>query len=248
MDRFTYNRRPKVLFCTGAGASKESGINTFRDPLEGLWNNVDPMKMASIGALNEDPKSVNLFYNERREKLGEVYPNAFHEYIKEIEIEYGSDRVAVLTTNVDDLHERTGIENLHKIHGNLREIVTFEGEVKDLKYGSVKGEELISCRPNVVLFGEGGYTNRNGKFFDPYNKVFKVIERLNDHDLIFIVGCSSVIVDFPYIAENNHKKNVHIVNPFFEEGMLRSGKEIVIEKSACDSISDMKKIIKLFMS
>ena len=108
MDRFILNNKvSRVLFCTGAGASAESGIPTFRDS-NGLWKMYDPKYLASAEALNIDPEAVNLFYNERREKLGTVEPNYFHYFVTIMQEKYGEDRVGVITTNVDDLHERAG--------------------------------------------------------------------------------------------------------------------------------------------
>lgn len=243
MDRFKYNKKPKILFCTGAGASKESGLNTFRDPQTGYWRQYNPMEIASIKALENDPIEVNKFYNERRMALANVIPNYFHEFVAIMQKKYGSDRVAVMTTNVDDLHERTGLDQVYKIHGSLKEIVTFEGEVKNIGYQPLTGEDLTSCRPNVVMFGEGTYI-KNGKMFNPYNEVEKVISILNSHDLIFVVGCSSSIVDFPAIAMFNlNKPKVYIVNPYASEEFLRSGNEIMIKKSACDAVPDIEDLI-----
>lgn len=248
MDRFKYNKKPKILFCTGAGASKESGLNTFRDPQTGYWRQYNPMEIASIKALENDPIEVNKFYNERRMALANVIPNYFHEFVALTQKKYGSDRVAVMTTNVDDLHERTGLDQVYKIHGSLKEIVTFEGEVKNIGYQPLIGEDLTSCRPNVVMFGESSYV-KNGKLFNPYPEIEKTINLLNSHDVMFIVGCSSAVVNFPAIAMFNlNNPKVYIVNPNDGDSLIVSGREKVIKHSACDAVQYIEDIILEIMN
>ena len=71
-----------LVILSGAGISKESGIDTFRDK-EGLWKKRDAMKLASIEGWNNDPQAVLDFYNARRRQLMEVQPNKAHELFKE---------------------------------------------------------------------------------------------------------------------------------------------------------------------
>lgn len=200
----------KVVFCLGAGASKDAGIPTFRDGLSGYWRNYDPHKIASLSALELDPVEVNKFYNERRTLLARVEPTIFHISLKYMQEKLSKERVKILTTNVDDLLERTNLSNVHKIHGNLREIVTFEGEVIDIGYKELIGEDLKSCRPNVVLFGEGAYRNKKGELFNPYQEVEKSIAGLKKGDVVVIVGASSSVVDFPEIVSYN-ENNIDII-------------------------------------
>ena len=68
----------KIVFLTGAGISKESGIDTFRDK-DGIWKKKDAMQLASIEGWNNDPQAVLDFYNARRRQLLEVQPNKAHE-------------------------------------------------------------------------------------------------------------------------------------------------------------------------
>lgn len=57
--------RRNILFFTGAGISAESGIPTFRDTANGLWNKYDPYHLCSASGFHEDPQTVLDFYNER---------------------------------------------------------------------------------------------------------------------------------------------------------------------------------------
>lgn len=243
MDRLILNnKKPRVIFCTGAGASAESGIPTFRDS-NGLWKNYDPKYLASCSALDIDPVAVNDFYDSRRKLLGQVEPNYFHYFISLMQEKYGEDRVGVITTNVDDLHERANNRNIIRLHGSLTEILK-NGKVLNIGYNSsniydIKKDQI---RPNVVMFGEGGYF-KNDKIYNAYKDADKVLQSLNEKDLVFIVGCSNLIVNFPLECyEYTDKSKVFIVNPN-ENGESFINNETLIKKKACDAVPDIEDLI-----
>lgn len=242
MERLILNNKvPRVVFCTGAGASQESGIPTFRDS-NGLWNMYNPKYLASNEALRIDPVTVNKFYDSRRELLKMVEPNYFHYFISLMQDKYGEDRVGVITTNVDDLHERANTTNIIRLHGSLKEIVK-NGKVLNIGYNPAEYDiEKDIVRPNVVMFGEGGYF-RNDKMYNAYKDSEKLLSSLNSNDLVFIVGCSNSIVHFPhecYLYTNNAK--IFVVNPNEDEKSFIY-KEKLIKKSACDAVPEMEDLI-----
>src|SRR5690606_17693258 len=112
LHRATY---PVVL--TGAGISKESGIPTFRDALDGLWARYDPMELATREAFRRNPRLVWDFYQYRREMLAPAQPNPAHRALVELERRFPD--LPVITQNVDDLHERAGSRNVIHLHGNM---------------------------------------------------------------------------------------------------------------------------------
>jgi len=70
----------RVLVITGAGVSAESGIPTFRGK-DGYWRNLDPAKLATPTAFQNDPKLVWEWYRERRERIRKSEPNPAHQAI-----------------------------------------------------------------------------------------------------------------------------------------------------------------------
>src|SRR5213083_1717641 len=106
-------RQPCVAL-TGAGASTESGIPDFRSP-KGLWAEFDPAEYASLPAFRADPTKVWRFYKPRIAMLAEAEPNAAHRALAALE-EAGFVE-AVVTQNIDLLHERAGSRNLVEVHG-----------------------------------------------------------------------------------------------------------------------------------
>jgi NAD-dependent deacetylase len=102
---------------TGAGISTESGIPDFRSP-DGLWAEFDPLEYGSIQAFRADPAKVWRFYAPRFSVLSEAEPNAAHLALAELERRGLLD--AVITQNIDRLHERAGSKNVLEVHGSIR--------------------------------------------------------------------------------------------------------------------------------
>jgi len=98
----------RLVILTGAGISQESGISTFRDA-NGLWHKYDIMEIASPQGWQNNPGLVLEFYNQRRRQLLSVVPNVAHNTITKLQNDFD---VAVITQNVDDLHERAGNNNV----------------------------------------------------------------------------------------------------------------------------------------
>jgi NAD-dependent deacetylase len=152
-------RRPCVAL-TGAGISTESGIPDFRSA-GGIWAQYDPLEVANIEAFRRDPARVWEFYALRLDALGEADPNDGHRALAELE-ERGWIR-AVITQNVDGLHQRAGSRDVVEVHGSLREAecvhcgarVPMEDAVASLPLPLPPcpewGEVL---KPGVVMFGE----------------------------------------------------------------------------------------------
>lgn len=144
-----------VVVLTGAGISAESGIKTFRDS-DGLWENHNVMDVASIYGWRKNPELVLDFYNQRRQQLKTVKPNAAHLALVELEKRY---QVCIITQNVDDLHERAGSKNVLHLHGELTKMRSSENESlvydceEDIHWGDM-AEDCGQLRPHIVWFGE----------------------------------------------------------------------------------------------
>jgi NAD-dependent deacetylase len=151
-------RQPCVAL-TGAGVSTESGIPDFRSP-GGLWAEFDPMEYGSIEAFRRDPEKVWRFYAPRFSLLTDAEPNAAHLALAELE-RSGLLR-AVITQNIDLLHERAGTRELVEVHGSIRTSTCLRcgaqytlAEVHELIDGAPRCTSCGSVlKPDVVFFGE----------------------------------------------------------------------------------------------
>ena len=115
------SKRPddRIVILTGAGISKESGLDTFRDT-DGIWAKVRLEDVATPEGYHRNPRLVHDFYNARRANLVDpaVQPNAAHQALARLEQEWAGE-VLLVTQNIDDLHERGGSRNLIHMHGEL---------------------------------------------------------------------------------------------------------------------------------
>ncbi len=102
---------------TGAGVSTESGVPDFRSA-SGMWAEFDPREYATLGAFRADPEKVWRFYAPRFAMLTEVEPNPAHVALAELE-RRGLVR-AVVTQNIDLLHEKAGSRDVIEVHGSIR--------------------------------------------------------------------------------------------------------------------------------
>jgi NAD-dependent deacetylase len=150
-------RQPCVVL-TGAGISTESGIPDFRSA-DGIWAQYDPAEVAHIDALRRDPARVWEFYGRRLEALSHAEPNDGHRALAELE-ERGLVR-AVVTQNIDGLHQRAGSREVVEVHGSVREAECIHCGVRVPMQDAVASLPLPPCpecgeilKPGVVMFGE----------------------------------------------------------------------------------------------
>ena len=179
--------KEKIAVLTGAGVSAESGLGTYRDN-GGLWDNYDPMEVASIDGWYRNRKLVLDFYNMQRAKLKDTKPNAAHLAIAALEKDYD---VTVITQNVDNLHEKAGSTKVIHLHGEATKVRPENGvyddnfserEVIDVGYEAVhlgdKAPNGCQLRPHIVFFGES------------VPKIEPAIDVVAAADILLIVGTS----------------------------------------------------------
>jgi NAD-dependent deacetylase len=157
LARLVRERQPCVVL-TGAGISTESGIPDFRSPT-GIWASYDPLEYASIDAFLADPAKVWGFYGNRLDVLTAAEPNEGHRALADLE-QWGWVQ-AVITQNIDRLHERAGTQELVEVHGSIRTsscldcgcVVAFEEVVAGLPLPCCPDCGRV-LKPDVVMFGE----------------------------------------------------------------------------------------------
>jgi NAD-dependent protein deacetylase/lipoamidase len=155
-------RADSVVALTGAGISVPSGIPDFRTPGKGLWEKVDPMKVAHIDAFHADTREFWRFYRPRFHDLGDKRPNRAHTVLAELEAAGRLD--AVITQNIDRLHTKAGSERVIEVHGSIAtsSCTSCSASYPLESVGELFDEDgIATCaccmgkvKPDVVLFGE----------------------------------------------------------------------------------------------
>lgn len=180
--------KKKIVVFSGAGLDKESGVATFRDGDNAMWNNYKVDEVATPAGWKADREKVLRFHNERRQQMPEVLPNAAHTKLAELEKYFD---VTNVTQNVSDLLERGGATNVIHLHGELTKArgslyghksspadSVYDIGYNDINIGDkckVTGSQL---RPHIVWFGEMPFG---------VDKAYKAIE---EADILIIVGTS----------------------------------------------------------
>ena len=147
-----------IAILTGAGVSAESGIKTFRDP-DGLWAKFDSRELASVDGFMSNPQLVWEWYQMRVGVINDSKPNPGHFAIAEMENMF--DVFALITQNVDRLHQQAGSKKVLELHGNIVENHCFSCKKPFNGETNLPDQQLPKCpecggniRPNVVWFGE----------------------------------------------------------------------------------------------
>ena len=172
---------------TGAGVSTESGIPDFRSPT-GIWAEFDPLEYASLHAFRADPEKVWSFYKPRIAMLTAAEPNAAHRALARLEEAGLVD--AVVTQNIDLLHERAGSRNVVEVHGSIRSATCPRcgaSYPRDAVVAKLEGADAPACdgcgavlKPDVVFFGE----------LLPADAVEQAFELARRARLLLVVGSS----------------------------------------------------------
>lgn len=179
----------EIVFFTGAGISVDSGIPTYRDSGDGLWNSTDPAEVSSIQSFRDKPEWVWKWYGQRKRAVDRAEPNSAHLNIAALETRFPDKRVTVVTQNIDGLHTRAGSRRVLELHGSINHIrcharcghnETWAGHMLE-KRGCPNCGGLL--RPDIVWFGE-----------ELDRETFRLAEDAALHaDLFISIGTSALV-------------------------------------------------------
>lgn len=200
----------RVVALTGAGYSRPSGIPDFRSP-DGVWSAGDPAEVASLRAFRRDPDGFYRWLHGLAAPIMAARPNPAHLALAELE---AAGRLsAVVTQNIDALHQAAGSRRVFELHGHLRSATCLEcGRqvplaplVPTIRRGRAP---RCSCgapyKPDVVLFDEGL----------PQGIFWLARQALEQCDLLLVAGTSlevAPVCDLPLVAARRGARVV-IVN------------------------------------
>lgn len=225
---------------TGAGISTDSGIPDFRSPDSGVWNNVDPMVVASIYGFRRDPQAFFNWVRSLATTTMNAQPNPAHHALVRLE-EMGILR-SIITQNIDMLHTQAGTKRVFELHGSLRKATCIncfkvvDGEAvlhKFLEDGLVPRCEQCGgvLKPNVILFGEQL----------PVGELHGAQEAARSCKIMLIVGSSLEVApasDLPNIARRHGAKLI-IVN--LEPTPADRLADVVIRARAAEALPEIVK-------
>lgn len=198
------NNSNNIVFFGGAGVSTESGIKDFRSK-DGLYNEnykYPPEQILSHSFFYKNTKEFYKFYRDKLNCLN-VLPNICHKYLVKLERE--GKLKAIITQNIDNLHQKAGSTNVIELHGTIYKNYCdkchkfyppeYIWNTKDIPKCNCGG----IIKPNIVLYEE------------PLNEfdILKAINYIKNSDLLIIAGTSLTV--YPAASYISYFQGKHLV-------------------------------------
>lgn len=197
----------RIVFFGGAGVSTESGIPDFRSA-DGIYHQqykYSPEQVVSHSFFMKYPEAFYEFYKEKMMCL-DAKPNSAH--LKLTELEKAGRLAAIVTQNIDGLHQAAGSKTVYELHGSIHRNYCMKcGKFYDAYY--VKESEGVphcECggiiKPDVVLYEEG---------LDQ-NVIQGAVEAIASADTLIIGGTSLVVYPAAGFIDYFHGKHLVVIN------------------------------------
>lgn len=226
---------------SGAGISVESGIPPFRGK-DGLWNKYDPRYFEIDYFLNNLEQSWRLIKEIFFDNFGRVEPNAAHTCIAALEEKRYVK--AVITQNIDNLHQEAGSKTVYEFHGNSQNLVCLDCNTRYKIKETSFAEPVPRCpacagilKPDFVFFGEP----------IPEDVSRKSLMEATIADVFLLVGTTGVVLpaaQIPFLAKRNGAKIIEInieesaytgdITDIFLQGKAAEMMSALYERITCD--------------
>jgi len=229
-----------MIALTGAGISVESGIPDFRSA-GGLWDKYDPAIYASIYSFKNMPEKVWEMIFDMIDITESARPNSAHYALAELE--KMKFLKAVITQNIDNLHQEAGSSNVIEYHGNAKKLVCMSCSSKysasEFEIPQRKIPHCKSCgkilKPSVIFFGEN----------IPQNALYASQEFAETADVVLVVGTSAIVYPAASIPRIAKSKGAQIIEFNVEETELTGSEtDIFIYGSAGETLPELIKLLK----
>ncbi len=232
-----------IMVLTGAGMSAESGVPTFRDAQTGYWAKFSPQDLATPEAFANNPKLVWRWYQERRQNLSAVTPNAGHKALAQLQAL--TNNLTIVTQNVDGLHQAAGSSEVIELHGNISRTICSRTRKPILDVDDCSDELVQSPhhpdglgRPDVVWFGEAL----------PVDAIEQALSVAGRVEVTIVVGTSAEVepaASLPRIAAANGAF-IADINP--NPNPLSNILDIQIQDTAARSLPALVQAVKTIKS
>lgn len=220
-----------LVFFTGAGVSTESGLKSFRGK-DGLYSSLYKGKYRPEEVLSSDffcsHRKIFIEYVEEELNINGIKPNKGH--LALAELERRGILKAVITQNIDDLHQMAGNKNVLELHGSLKRWYCLScGKTSDKNFSCDCGGIV---RPDVTLYGE----NLN------QDVVNEAIYQIEQADTLIVAGTSLTVYPAAYYLRYFRGKNLVIINN--ESTQYDGEASLVLKTNFADTMEKVLNIIK----
>ncbi len=205
-----FRQSQHAVALTGAGLSTPSGIPDFRSEGTGLWSRDEPMEVASLATFRTAPER---FFNWFRPLAGQIFyakPNPAHEALARLE--QAGRLQAIITQNIDVLHQKAGSKNVIEMHGTMRTSTCTQCyhrmESEACVDAFINKGEMPACpkcgsvmKPDVILFGEQL----------PQTAWFQAQREARQCDLMMVAGSSLEVLPVAGLPMQALDRGAHLI-------------------------------------
>ena len=220
-----------LVFFTGSGVSTDSGLKSFRGK-DGLYSSLYKGKYRPEEVLSSDffcsHRKIFIEYVEEELNINGIKPNKGH--LALAELERRGILKAVITQNIDDLHQMAGNKNVLELHGSLKRWYCLSCGKTSNKNFSCECGGIV--RPDVTLYGE----NLN------QDVVNEAIYQIEQADTLIVAGTSLTVYPAAYYLRYFRGKNLVIINN--ESTQYDGEASLVLKTNFADTMEKVLNIIK----
>ena len=198
------DKSSRIVFFGGAGVSTESGIPDFRSA-DGIYHQKYKYSPEQVVSHTFYPEAFYEFYKEKMMAL-DAKPNPAH--MKLAELEKAGKLTAVVTQNIDGLHQAAGSRNVYELHGSIHRNYCMKcGKFYDAEYvKNYDGVPRCECggmiKPDVVLYEES---------LDQ-NTIQEAVRAISQADMLIIGGTSLVVYPAAGFIDYFRGKYLAVIN------------------------------------
>jgi NAD-dependent deacetylase len=227
---------------TGAGISTPSGIPDFRSNEGGLWQEYDPMQVASLSVFRIQPQKFYEWFRPLTKKIINAEPNAAH--IALANLENQGVLKSIITQNIDGLHQKSGSKFVLEVHGTMKTLSCVlcytQYPVSEFSGPFITQGIIPQCpkcqgilKPDAILFEEQL----------PRKTWLKVEEEIKKCDLLLVAGSSLEVFPvarLPYQAVSQGAKLI-IINK--QETYIDSRADVVLHEDVAEALPGISEIL-----
>ena len=221
------NEYKKVVFFTGAGMSKESGIPTYRGK-GGTWEEYNYKDYACESAFKKNPEHVLDFHELRRKEAKSCEPHVGHQVVSSVEKNHSD--VTIVTQNIDGMHQRAGSNNVIELHGSLWRVRCGCSGTREDMGETYEYRKCPKCsnwlRPDIIWF-------EDMLDHEVYTKATDII---SNSDLFISIGTSALVypaAGLPMTAKKNGARCIEInidqteISTLYHDNMIGKAGDIL---------------------
>ncbi len=232
------SRATSAIALTGAGISTPSGIPDFRSPGSGLWNQVNPMDVASIIAFRQHPEKFYEWVRPLSKKILDAKPNAAHYALAQMEA--AGKLNTIITQNIDGLHQAALSRHVLEVHGHTRSATCVRCykpfDATPIMQALTDGEAIPTCdvcggplKPDVILFGEQL----------PVHPLFEARDAAARADVILVVGSSLEVAPISELPREALEHGAQLIIVNFQPTYLDNRAAVVIHREVAEVLPEI---------